>query len=130
MPLYLLDSSVLIDLLHGKGGQDELVRELVFRKERLVCCAITVAELYSGILPKDAPKLDKLFRSLEYFEITPEAARKAGLERAQYRRKGKVLSLADALLAALAIDQDMFLVTSNRRDFPMPELKLYPRQSN
>jgi len=126
MPLYLLDSNVLIDLLHGRRGRDNLVRNLILKKERLICCAITVAELYSGILPKDIPQLEKLFRSLEYFDLTPDVARKAGLLRGEYRRKGVSLSLADATLAALAMTEQMILVTANRKDFPMPGLALYP----
>ncbi len=99
---------------------------MILRRERLACCAITVAELYSGILPKDVPKLEKLFRSLEYFDLTPEVARRAGLFRGEYRRKGITLSLADATIAALAITEQMVLVTANRKDFPMPGLVLYP----
>lgn len=126
MPLYLLDSNILIDLLHGRQGRDKLVRNLILKKERLICCAVTVAELYSGILPKDVPKLEKLFRSLEYFDLTSDVARRAGLLRGDYRRKGITLSLADATLAALAMAEEMVLVTANRKDFPMPELALYP----
>ncbi len=119
-------SLYLIDLLHGRQGRDNLVRNLILRKERLICCAITVAELYSGILAKDVPKLEKLFRSLEYFDLSPDVARRAGLLRRDYRRKGITLSLADATLAALAIAEEMVLVTANRKDFPMPDLELYP----
>jgi predicted nucleic acid-binding protein len=126
MPLYLLDSDILIDLMHGRRGRDNLVRNLILNKERLASCAVTVAELYSGILPKDVPKLEKLFRSLEYFDLTPDVARKAGLLRGEYRRKGASLSLADATLAALAMTEQMILVTANRKDFPMPDLVLYP----
>jgi len=126
MSPYLLDSNILIDLLHGRGGRDVLVRDLILNKKRLASCAITVAELYSGIRPKDTPKLEKLFRSLEYFDLTPDVARKAGLLRGEYRRKGISLSLADATLAALALTQQMILVTANRKDFPMPGLVIYP----
>lgn len=41
-------------------------------------------------------------------------------------RKGHTLSLADAIVAAITIERGCALLTDNRRDFPMPEMQLYP----
>jgi predicted nucleic acid-binding protein len=43
-----------------------------------------------------------------------------------WARKGHTLSLADAIVAAIAIERGCALLTDNRRDFPMPEVQLYP----
>jgi len=36
------------------------------------------------------------------------------------------LSLPDTTIAAVALANDLMLVTGNLKDFPMPELRLYP----
>ena len=41
-------------------------------------------------------------------------------------QKGRTLELPDTLIAAIAIENDCALVTDNQKDFPMPEVKLYP----
>jgi predicted nucleic acid-binding protein len=49
-----------------------------------------------------------------------------GLLKNEWTRKGHTLLLADAIIAAIAIERECSLMTDNRKDFPMPELKLYP----
>jgi predicted nucleic acid-binding protein len=43
-----------------------------------------------------------------------------------WARKGRTLSLPDAIIAAIAIENECSLMTDNRKDFPMLELNLYP----
>ena len=44
----------------------------------------------------------------------------------QWACKGRTLALADTIVAAAAIENHCVLMTDNRKDFPMPELDLYP----
>ena len=44
----------------------------------------------------------------------------------RWARKGRILTFADAILAAIALEQGCTLVTDNRKDFPLPELAQYP----
>lgn len=44
MPTYLLDSSVIIDVLNGKRGRAELLQELLLSGNKLGCYAVNVAE--------------------------------------------------------------------------------------
>jgi len=39
---------------------------------------------------------------------------------------GRTLTLADTVIAAVAMERGCAVMTDNRRDFPMPELQLYP----
>jgi predicted nucleic acid-binding protein len=43
-----------------------------------------------------------------------------------WARQGRTLQVPDAIIAATALEHDLTLMTANRRDFPMPELKFYP----
>ncbi|MGA6981513.1 MAG: hypothetical protein WBZ11_08185, partial [Candidatus Sulfotelmatobacter sp.] len=59
-------------------------------------------------------------------EITAGVAEIAGKLKNLWATKGRTITLADALVAAVALQLDCTLATDNRKDFPMPELKLYP----
>jgi len=50
----------------------------------------------------------------------------AGLFKRDYTKKGHPLNLADALIAATAIHNNFPLLTDDTKDFPMPEITLYP----
>jgi hypothetical protein len=63
---------------------------------------------------------------LECYTIDAAAGEHAGRLRNFWAKKGRVIALPDIIVAAIAIEQGCTLLTDNRRDFPMPELKLYP----
>ena len=65
-----------------------------------------------------------LLRTLEYFEVTRQVAELAGDYRREYRQKGITLSLADAVIAAVAVFYGLVLLTDNEKHYPMPEIKL------
>jgi predicted nucleic acid-binding protein len=44
----------------------------------------------------------------------------------EWARRGQTLSVPDVLIAATALAHRLVLMTDNRKDFPMPELVLYP----
>jgi cellulose synthase/poly-beta-1,6-N-acetylglucosamine synthase-like glycosyltransferase len=43
----------------------------------------------------------------------------------KYARRARTLTLADTIVAAIAIERRCTLMTDNRKDFPMPELNCY-----
>jgi predicted nucleic acid-binding protein len=126
MATYLPDTNILIDALNGKRGRRELLRELLLQGQQLAGCSVTVAEVYSGMRPHEALKTDQFLNSLLWFDTSYEVARRAGRIRFDWARRGATLSLADTLIAAVALEHDLTLITSNRKDFPVPDLKLYP----
>ncbi len=126
MTIYLPDSNVLVDALNGKRGRRELLRNLVLQGHRLAGCSVTAAEVYSGMRPHEAHQTDQFLSSLVWFGTSREVARRAGRLRFDWARRGKTLSLPDTLIAATVIEHGLTLVTDNRKDFPMPELSLYP----
>ncbi len=126
MASYLLDSSVIIDAINGKRERLKFLRELVEQHHRLGCCAINVTEVYAGMLPHEESRTEELLESLDYFDITWDVAKKAGLLKRDLARKGKTLALADVTIAAVAIENSLTLITDNLKDYPMKEIKLYP----
>lgn len=126
MASYLLDSSALIDWLNGITPVAQLLERLAEEGHLLAVSPISVAEAYSGLAEHEWPLADHVLGPLEYWHIDPATAKRAGLYRYVYARRGQALSIPDTLMAALAVAKDATLITGNVRDFPMPELKLEP----
>jgi predicted nucleic acid-binding protein len=123
---YLLDSDVIIDALNGKRGRHALLEGLVREGRLLACCAVNVIEVFAGVRPSEEERTCEFLNSLEYYAITREIAREAGLLKRHWARKGITLSLADATIAAVALGNNLALITGNARHYPMRELRLCP----
>jgi predicted nucleic acid-binding protein len=122
----LLDTSVLIDALRSRNARRQLLARLVNEGHHFSTTALNIAEIYAGIRPGENELTGALLDSLECHELTASSGRRAGLLKNEWARKGRTLSLADTIIAAIAIDKECSLMTDNRKDFPMPELNLYP----
>jgi len=126
MTVFFPDTNILVDALNGKRGRREWLRDLVLQGHRLACCAVTLAEVYAGMWPHEAPRTDEFLSAFVWYGSSPGIARRAGRLRFEYARQGMTLSLADTLIAATALEHSLTLITENRKHFPMPELSLYP----
>jgi predicted nucleic acid-binding protein len=126
MATYLLDTSVIIDALNNKRGRRDLLLDLLKQGNLLACCPINVTEVYAGVRPKEETATEEFLKSLEYYHITWPVARMAGLLKRDYARKGTTLTSADTTIAAVAMINDLTLLTDNVKDFPMKEVALYP----
>ena len=121
----LLDTSVLIDTLRRRNGRREALAALVRAHESLATTSLNIAELYAGMRPGEEASTEALLDGLECLDLTGSAARLGGKLKYQWSKRGQTLSLADALIAAIALEARCVLLTDNRKNFPMPELQLY-----
>jgi len=122
----LLDTSVLIDTLRSRNGRKELLVRLVEEGHRLTTTGLNMAEIHAGIRSGEETRTSLLLDSLECYALDCETGKQAGLLKNDWAKKGKTVSLPDAIVAAIAIERGCTLMTDNRKDFPMPELSLYP----
>jgi len=121
----LLDTSVLIDVLRRRNERREALAELVRAHQALATTTLNVAELYAGMREGEEGATEALLAGLECFDLTGNSARLAGKLKNRWSKRGKTLALADALIAAIAIEERCALLTDNRKDFPIPEVQLY-----
>jgi predicted nucleic acid-binding protein len=122
----LLDSGIIIDILNGKRGRRERIDQLIEDGADMACCSIQVTEVYAGLRPGEEARTERLLRSLKFYPVTWEIGKQAGDLLNVWRQQNRTLSLPDTTIAAVALANDLVLVTGNLKDFPMPELRLYP----
>ncbi len=121
----LLDTSVLIDVLRLRHGRRELLAELARGGHTLATSSLNVAEVYAGMHPEEEARTENFLDALDCYELTAAAGRLAGRLKSKYARQGRTLTLADTIIAAIAIERRCILMTDNRKDFPMPELDFH-----
>jgi len=126
MATFLLDTSVIIDAINDKNGRRDFLRGLLEDGHLLACCPINVTEICAGMRPKEEQQTGSFLTSLEYFPITFPTAQLAGEYKRDFSKKGVTLSVSDSLIAAVAIQHRLSLLTDNIKNFPMKELSLYP----
>ena len=126
----LLDTSVLIDVLRSRHGRRELLAELVRGGHGLTTSALNVAEVFVGMRPEEQTETEAFLEVLDCYALSKTAGQLAGTLKSKWARKGRTLTLADAIVAAVALEHGCTLMTDNRKDFPMSELEYYPLPEN
>ena len=122
MASYLLDSDVLIWLLRGRP---ETLRRLEALEGQFGVSTISRAEIWAGAREPEHRQIEELFLSLTSYPVETAVADLAGKYLRHYSHRGRLsLELADALIAATAVVNELALITYNTSHFPMPELKL------
>ena len=118
---FLLDTNVCIRYLNGRS--EAIKRELlVRRREDIVMCSVVKAELCYGAFKSKNPErnLERQRSFVKGFTSLPlddNAARVYGRVRADLERIGRPIGPNDLLIAAIAIANDVTLVTHNTREF-------------
>jgi predicted nucleic acid-binding protein len=130
MNSYLLDSTVIIDLINNRRNRRKLIEEIAIGGGILACSVVSVAEIHAGIRPEEEVVTYQFLGSLVQYEVTPGIARRAGYLKNALAKQGTTILLPDALIAATAIENRLILVSDNVRHLPMPEIKLYPLPQN
>jgi predicted nucleic acid-binding protein len=121
----LLDTSVLIDALRSRRGRRAWLAELVRAGHRLETSALNLAEVYAGMRPEEEERTRAFLDALFCHDITAGVGEKAGRLKREWAGRGRTLTLADTMVAAVAMERGCALVTDNRKDFPMSELRMF-----
>lgn len=109
MMLYLLDSVVLIDHFNGIEAATEY---LARHYQMIAVSVITRAEVLAGFDAASQATVKAVMGKIPHFSVTRDDADLAADLRRQYRWK-----LPDALQAAIALNNQLKLVTRNTKDF-------------
>jgi predicted nucleic acid-binding protein len=123
--LILADTDVLIDYLSGVEPVTAQVSRYI-ENDRLRTTAITCFELLSGAgKGKRGDAVRKLAGALEVVALERSAAERAAAVRRGLEGAGQTIGMADSLIAGIALEHDLPLLTRNRKHFSrVPGLKL------
>lgn len=128
MNIYLPDSNVFILAFHGKEPEATFLR-YVIEQRRMKISNIVLAEIYSKDIRSERGIIDELIMEFGYLEIDDKISRIAGEYRHESIKKSKRAFLIDCFLAAQAKVHNLVLVTNNKSDFPMKDIKIISPQT-
>ena len=117
--MLVLDAYALEAFLLDEAPAGAVVEELVFSGEQLVISAVNLAEVADRLqrvygLSRTQVEVDVLSIGLTISDVdTAVAFDAAALRAAFYRGRDGAISIADCCAAALALDRDVPLVTSD-----------------
>ncbi|MGH8911559.1 MAG: PIN domain-containing protein [Acidimicrobiia bacterium] len=123
MARILLDSTVLIDALRGRPAAGQ-IRGMRRSGDEPWICAISVEEIWRGLLPHEERSAERLMRAMRLAPLGVTEGERAGRWRREYADNGMTLHQADCLIAAAAVGVGARLATGNAAHFPMPELNV------
>jgi tRNA(fMet)-specific endonuclease VapC len=118
---YLLDANTCILYLNGRSvGITSKLQSLL--PEDIAVCSVVKAELFYGAM-KSANQQDSLKKQQEFFEpylsfpFDDKSALEYGKIRADLAQKGTPIGPNDLMIAAIAIVNNLILVTNNSKEF-------------
>ena len=121
---YLLDTDTVIDFMQNRGDTRARIAAMTEAGDLIGLCAVTIAELYSGLSEKNLRLFSDWLTSLPYWHISLEAAMQAGIYRRTASEAGKTSHVSDCLVAACAREQSATVLTSNSKDYPMDDVRV------
>jgi hypothetical protein len=121
----LLDSDVVIEILRSR---DQAIlsqwQSLASTSEVILFSPITAAEVWGGARSNEQGATSRFFSHIACVPADYVIGQLAGGFLRQFS-KSHGLKIADALIAATAVQQKAALWTRNRKHYPMPELSFY-----
>ena len=125
----LIDSDIVIEVLRARDAeiltQWSVLADL--RSPNLIpilVSPITVAEIGAGAFAHELPLISRFFAPLTSVAIDQKIGQLAGQYLRQYS-KSHNLKIANALIAASAVQNQAALWTRNRKHYPMVDLSFY-----
>ncbi len=124
-----LDATFLIDFLRGREEAVQLVKGWRESNTRVAIAAPALAEAASGAAlertGREQQRLDKVSSELLVLPLTRESAMRAGSIDAELTEAGEMIGLVDAMIAAVALENEELLVTKNLGHFErIPNLQV------
>ncbi len=120
-PPSLLDTDILSELFKGHSLVKTRTAEYIRKHKRLTISHITRYEILKGLKAKKAQKQIDAFNKFcihnTVLPITDDVIVKAADIYASLKEQGELISDADILVAAIAITNNLVLITNNTEHF-------------
>jgi predicted nucleic acid-binding protein len=119
----ILDTDIVIDFLRRR----EYARELLdhWANEGLLAIStLTHLEIYQGMKSGEEKATNSFLDGLITIDVDIPIARQAGILLRNLRSKGITIGIADAIIAATALQFGVSLITNNTEHYPFAGLKV------
>jgi tRNA(fMet)-specific endonuclease VapC len=129
MPKYLLDCNHLSVAINRVSPLRDRIQRTRRTGSRFVACYPVLCELEVGILQTPSPdenyqRLTRLLNQVRIWPLDGETTRLYGAIYIELRKRGRILSQVDMMLAALARQHKLTLLTTDRDFEALPDLKV------
>ncbi len=122
--MFLVDSSLYIDLLRAKRDPVEVLRPWLLHDE-ILCCGVIRCEVLRGIVSKKMHRrIRELFDALSPIEIDATMWEETARLAWALDRRGKVLPLTDLLIAGCALRVGATVISSDEHFKEIPGLAI------
>ena len=119
--MVVVDTDILIWILRqDQSLVDRFKTAIVETNGHVYITPVQVAEIYSGIRPKEKLKVELFIESMNILDIDKKIGKLAGDFLHQYARS-HAMTMADALVGAAAKTNVFKLWTMNKKHYPMFE---------
>lgn len=121
---YLLDTTFAIDYLRDDPACVSRFARFFEEGDEPYVNEVVLCELAVGAPATDDPRFLAFVRAVSFVQPGPDAALQVGVWRRDARRRGRTLSLSDALIAAAADGLGAPVLTRNGRDFLLAPIRV------
>ncbi len=119
----LIDTDIAIDFLRRRDYALKLLENWA-EEGLLAVSALTHLEIYQGLKSGEEAATNAFLDGLVSVTIDVPVARRAGVILGRLRSRGKTIGIADAIIAATALQLEVPLLTNNTEHYPFPDLKV------
>ena len=119
----LLDTDIAIDFLRRRDYARRLL-EYWAGEGLLAISTLTHLEIYQGMKAGEEGATNAFLDGLISVVVDIPIARRAGIIVGELRAKGVTAGIADAIIAATALQLNAPLLTNNVEHYPFPDLKV------
>ena len=118
MKKVLVDTSVIIDFLRRKDKENSVFYKTFFKeKDKPTISLTTITELWAGKSMEKKESLKFVEGLVGNCEILPPSLNTAKLAGKILRRSNYQISFQDAQIASLALENNLLLLTLDKKDF-------------
>jgi tRNA(fMet)-specific endonuclease VapC len=127
--MILIDTSVLIDALHKRQSALSKISKLEESGDTLCTTQINVLELYKGAFSPSGSengleKVKKLLEAMVILKIDEDVYYMFGELSSELRRRGESIGDFDELIAAIALNLEAAIVSTDGHFLSVPGLKV------
>lgn len=115
----VVDTSVLIQVLRADERARALLEIAIGNGDRVTASVLSRVEVLAGMRPEEAYDTQRLFESVEWIDVDPDLADRAGDLARRYLRSHPGIDPVDYVIAATTERLSADLWTHNLKHFPM-----------